>query len=231
MANSFLNISTASENTLIEEYKTLRNELDNLISIRYTLFSISITALGLVSAIGGNDIDELLLVLPIISLIIIPAFGYLLHTLAAQFHRIVIYINVFLEPELKLNREFAWNYYHKEFKPKSLTNPLFTAYAIILLGATTVPFIYFLQKDWQNMAIFLNFMAKLLNYEYDPRGINFSSSVITSITMVLGMFFSTMLWGKWSTFERREDEIKRWKEIKNKINKNNNQKLINEVQK
>jgi len=136
-----------SEQVWLKEYETFHSELLVMTKERYSILSIVVTAIGItLGFVTGAKSAWAIFLIPVIGLVIILPFAYLTYKISEHYHRITAYLEVFIEPNLGLKREYAWQIHRDEFRHLAFSRPLIRTYVILIFVSSFFPFVYYLAK-------------------------------------------------------------------------------------
>ncbi|MBI3764293.1 MAG: hypothetical protein HY260_20825 [Chloroflexi bacterium] len=183
-----------TEQVWLAEYQAYRSELLELTKERYSILAIAVGVIGVAFgfAIGANTPGVVLLI-PIIGFVLVGPFAHITLIISEHYHRITAYLEVFVEPNLGLERERAWDLHHKKFSHLAFTRPIMISYAMLILVSSFFPLGYFVAGA-----------APL-----------FSKGEITvaAVEAFIGLIAGTFVWRRWVSARVRPDAKARWIEV------------------
>lgn len=189
-----------SEDVWLAEYNAYRLELLEIIRSRYLMLVIAMGAMGMVFGfVTDTQSPHAVLLIPIIGFALIAPLAYITHILSEHFHRVTAYIEVFVEPQIGLEREKAWNIYHKKFKHIAYTRPIMIAYATLFLISSFFPLVFHLVVG----GVVSQFSQ--------------SHIIAAVIEAVTGLVIGVGTWHYWISARVRSDAKKQWEEIKKEM--------------
>jgi len=187
-----------SEQVWLEEYKAYRLELLELTKQRYSILAIAVGAIGVAFGFAsGANAPGVVLLIPIIGLVLIGPFAYITLIISEHYHRITAYLEVFVEPNLGLERERAWDIHHREFRHLAFTRPIMITYATLFFVSSFFPLAYYLVGG-----------ASLFSQ---------GEVVIASIEAFIGLVVGIYTWRRWISARIRPDAKARWEKVKQLI--------------
>lgn len=199
-----------SEQTWLAEYKAYRDELLELTKQRYYILYIAISALGVFFALVGRaDRPDIFLLAPLLIFILVSCFALITFRISEQYHRICAYIEIFVEPNLGLKREIAWDIHHKMFKHISFTRPIMRTYSGLFWASGFLPLAYLFLR---------NFVGASPQSELAFR--------IASVEATVGFVLGISTWFGWSSLDIRTDAKKKWEQVKDQLGKNRGVKSV-----
>jgi hypothetical protein len=191
-----------SEKIWLAEYEAFRSELLVMMKERYSILAITVTAIGVAFgfAAGANS-KWVVFLIPLISFVVILPFAYLTSSISENYHRTTAYLEVFIEPNLGLQRERAWNIYYKEFPYAGYSRPLMTIYALLIFASGVFPLAY----------IFANAVNGI--------GQIFMGNEITiaAIEALVGSVVAFFVWYRGGNVSKEPNAIVRWKKVRELI--------------
>jgi|GEM_PF-4868523 len=184
-----------SEDVWLTEYTAYRSELLELTKQRYSTLAIAVGAIGVAFGFAtGANTPGVVLLIPIIGFAVIAPFAYITNIISEHYHRITAYLEVFVEPNLGLERERAWDMHHKEFHHLAFTRPIMINYATLLILISLFPLFYYLVGA-----------APLFSQV---------ETIAALIEAVIGLIVGVYIWRRWVSARIRPDAKARWEKVK-----------------
>jgi NhaP-type Na+/H+ or K+/H+ antiporter len=190
------------EQVWLAEYEAYRSELLEMTKERYSILAISVTAIGVAFGFAtGASSQWVVFLLPLVGYVVILPFAYLTFAISGHYHRITSYLEVFVEPNLGIQRERAWRIHSREFHHVAFSKPLMIIYALLIFVSSIFPFAYCLAN------IFIGTRKSFTNWEI----------AIAATETLIGLVISMFVWRKWGDTSKQPDARARWEKVKELI--------------
>ena len=194
-----MSVRKPTEQVWLAEYETWRSELLVMTKERYSILAIAVTAIGIAFGFAtGASSQWAIFLLPLIGFVVILPFAYLTSSISEHYHRITAYLEVFVEPNLGLQRERAWKIHSKEFHHIAFSTPLMTIYALLIFASGIFPFAYYLTNSAGGIG------QSFTKWEI----------AIASIEALIGLIVAILVLRRWGKVSKEPNARARWEKVK-----------------
>jgi len=195
-------VKKPSEQVWLAEYEAYRSELLVMTKERYSILAITVTAIGVAFGFAtGASSKWVVFILPLIGYVVILPFAYLTSAISGHYHRITAYLEVFVEPNLGLQRERAWRIHSQVFRHVAFSKPLMTIYALLIFASGVFPFAYYLTNTFSRTGM------SFTNWEI----------AIAAMETLIGLAIAIFVWRRWGNTNKEPNAKARWEEVKKRI--------------
>lgn len=194
-----------SAETWLAEYKAYRSELLELVKQRYYILAITVSAIGVALGFASRaTAPGIVFLIPVIAFVFLFSFASITYYISEQYHRITAYLEVFVEPNLGLERERAWDIHHHLFRHVAFTRPIMQAYAALIFISGIFPLIDYGRRYLEGSPV-----RVLL-----PSHLQLAIAIaVAFVSLAVAAWF----WRRWVSAPKRSEAKKNWEQVKIKM--------------